>query len=47
MTLSVLTADDKARIDGIDNDINEFEEDLKSLLSVSASFLFLSYYMGA
>ena len=34
MTLSVLTADDKARIDVLDADINEFEEDVQSLLSV-------------
>ena len=34
MTLSVLTADDKARIDILDTDINEFEEDVQALLSV-------------
>ncbi len=35
MTLSVVTADDKARIEAIDDDITEFEDDIKSLLSVS------------
>ena len=34
MTLSVLTADDKSRIDSLDCDINEFEEDVQSVLSV-------------
>ena len=34
MTLSVLTADDKSRIEAVDNDINGFEEDVQSLLSV-------------
>ena len=34
MTLSVLTADDKERIDALDKDIDEFEEDVQSLLQV-------------
>ncbi|XP_065056880.1 mitogen-activated protein kinase kinase kinase 4-like [Rhopilema esculentum] len=39
MTLSALTADDKVRIDSIDNDINEFEEDVQSMLSVYFDYL--------
>lgn len=34
MTLSVLTADDRSRIEILDADVNEFEEDVQSLLSV-------------
>ena len=34
MTLSVLTADDKSRIESLDCSINEFEEDVEAVLSV-------------
>lgn len=43
MTLSVLTADDKSRIEAVDNDINGFEEDVQSLLSVRI-FIKMCYF---